>query len=92
MCFNLQGEGTGRSPSTFLQGMKTISHQTLEPADSSPSWGSCFLSPQGWGAAFWDGWAPDRADVTAFLCHTSTWSRATRAGAKGTPELHPSAG
>lgn len=53
--------------------MKTIFHQTLRTTDASPGRRGlelrCFPSSPGWGAAFFDGWAPERADVIAFTCH-----------------------
>lgn len=48
----------------------------------------CFLSSPGRGAAFWDGWAPERADVTALPCHPSIHTEQSH---RGRSQRHPGA-
>lgn len=64
-----------------------------------PCWGGgggglelqCFLASSGQGAAFFDGWAPKRADLTAFACHIIHTELSCQGSSRGTLELHPSA-
>lgn len=71
--------------------MKTIFCQTLGSTDASPvgGWGTGAAMFPGQGAAFFDGWAPKRADLTAFVCHIIHTELSCQGSSQGDPRATP---